>query len=119
LHRAGAGAVRWSAAECLRHLNITADSYFTIWERALGRAREEGRSGEGPFRLDFCGRLMTWMMEPPPKLRLPAPSNFQPVEMSAPERIVPEFMEQQRRIGARYRRGPDSDCVSVQFNGAE
>jgi hypothetical protein len=30
----------WSVAECLAHLNVSADAYFPIWERELEQARK-------------------------------------------------------------------------------
>src|SRR5437763_16470416 len=93
-------AESWSAAECVAHLNITADSYFGIWERAIAEARSAGSKGAEPFGLDFWGRILCWTMEPPPRVRFPAPPKFQPVELGPIERIVPDFLERQRRLGA-------------------
>jgi hypothetical protein len=41
---------RWSVAECLLHLNVTAALYLALVEPAIDRGRAKGLTGSGPYR---------------------------------------------------------------------
>jgi hypothetical protein len=69
----------WSVAECLAHLKISTGAYLPLWQDAFREARAAGQRASGPLRLDLWGRFFVWFLEPPPKLRFPAPQPFQPV----------------------------------------
>jgi hypothetical protein len=69
----------WSVGECLIHLQLTADAYLPIWRKACDEARALALvASRAPFTLDLWGRFFVWFLEPPPKLRFPAPRSFQP-----------------------------------------
>lgn len=88
----------WSIAECLTHLNISVDAYFPIWDRELDRARRGNRIAEGFYRLDFWGRVLIWSLEPPPRFRMKAPKNIQPVKVGPTEEIFPGFLARQCQV---------------------
>jgi hypothetical protein len=89
---------RWSAAECLAHLNLSIDPYFPAWHEAL--ARLDGRSvpPEHRYRLDFWGWALTWTLEPPPRFRFRAPAAFHPVEIEEAAAILTAFLDHQQRL---------------------
>ncbi|MEQ1948499.1 MAG: DinB family protein [Bryobacteraceae bacterium] len=89
---------RWSAAECIEHLTISSEAYFPVLEAALPEARKKGIVSEAPFRLDFIGKLLIWTLEPPAKLRFPAPSGFQPPSDLDASRVLERFLASQRRV---------------------
>ena len=90
---------RWSVAECLEHLSVTTRAYLPIWSRALDEARARGPADTGqPFRTDFKGWLLAWLLEPPVRLRLPAPGGMQPVPVRDGERAWGDFRECQAQI---------------------
>src|SRR6266702_8664499 len=60
----------WSAAECLEHLNLSADPYFPHWVNVIPRASRRLQPDQ-PYRMDFWGRILFWMLEPPPRIRFP------------------------------------------------
>jgi hypothetical protein len=69
----------WSVAECLTHLRMTVEAYMPIWQEACRDAFAAGQCAPAkPFKLDFWGRFLVWFLEPPPKLRFPAPRKFRP-----------------------------------------
>jgi hypothetical protein len=89
----------WSVAECLTHLRISSEAYYPAWRDAIGRARQAGACASGgEYRLDFTGRLLKWVLEPPPKFRFPAPANFQPIEVGVPEEVLPKFLSSQDQV---------------------
>src|SRR5215472_15823161 len=52
---------RWSIAECLQHMTATTHLYLPILRDALADAP----AGEGPYKMDWRGRLLKWILEPP------------------------------------------------------
>jgi hypothetical protein len=96
----------WSVAECLTHLRISSEAYYPAWRDAIGRARQAGARASGAeYRLDFTGRLLKWVLEPPPKFHFPAPANFQPVEVGAVEEVLPKFLSSQEQVLDYIRQG--------------
>ena len=87
---------KWSIAECLVHLNITAETVQKFMARGIEQGKQEKKFGEGPFSIGPKGRLMVWIAEPPPKFRIRAPKNVRPpAAMGDPSQILPVFMKAQ------------------------
>jgi len=87
---------KWSIAECLAHLNLTAETVQKFMARGIEQAKQEKKFGEGPFSIGPKGRLMVWIAEPPPKFRIRAPKNVRPpAAMGDPSQILPVFMKAQ------------------------
>lgn len=87
---------KWSIAECLAHLNMTAATVQKLMARGIEQAKQEKRFGEGPFSMGPKGRLMVWIAEPPPKFRLRAPKNVRPpAAIDDPLQVLPAFMKVQ------------------------
>lgn len=61
------GEGRWSVGECVDHLNASARLYLPVLTDAVERARERGSEGERSWGRTLLGRLVVWLMEPPPK----------------------------------------------------
>src|SRR5262245_24816610 len=74
---------KWSIAECLAHLNITAATVQRLMAKGIERGRRDKILGQPPFPLGPKGRLLIWIAEPPPKFRIRAPKGVAPpVEIS-------------------------------------
>jgi hypothetical protein len=94
MHRPDPG--KWSIAECLAHLNITAETVQKFMTREIEQAKQEKRVGEGPFSIGPKGRLMVWIAEPPPKFRIRAPKNVRPpAAIDDPLQLLPAFLKAQ------------------------
>jgi hypothetical protein len=87
----------WSVVECVEHLNLSADSYFPLWEDAISQARR-GRQADEPYRMDFRGRILFWMLEPPPRMRMPTTRPFVPIHTASPAVVLRKFLYRQDRI---------------------
>jgi hypothetical protein len=94
----------WSAAECLQHLNISADTYLPIWQQIIANAGPRKKEMNAPYRTDFWGRLFSWILEPPPRTRSKTPVPFEPVECKEIGTVLAGFVERQGRIVASLRR---------------
>jgi hypothetical protein len=94
----------WSVAECLQHLNISADSYFPIWQQVIANAGPRKAEMKAPYRTDFWGRLLSWILEPPPRIRSKTPIHMEPTECRDVATVLAGFLERQERIIAALRR---------------
>ncbi len=76
MHPAPGGG--WSVAECLDHVAVTAEKYIPVLRQALEEGRANGATGQGPFQYGFMARTFLWMLEPPVRMRVKAPTGFAP-----------------------------------------
>ncbi len=82
---------RWSAAECVEHLNITNRAYLPRLSEAIRTLRQKNLVSRGGFRLDWNARLLKYWLEPPSRLRLPTGAAFQPVSVQDPAAVLTAF----------------------------
>lgn len=87
----------WSAAECLKHLAISANIYAPVWREAYAAAKQRGTTGAEPYRMDFMGRLLNWTLEPG-RFKFSAPSPFHPVDYGSAEQALADFLASQNLI---------------------
>jgi len=87
----------WSVAECLEHLNVSADSFFAIWPEAIAQAGEWKEAGE-PFKVDCRGRLLAWVLEPPARFKTKTPKWFEPAASAEIGPILDGFVDRQQKI---------------------
>ncbi len=58
------GPLRWSAAECVEHLNLTSKAYLPLLRNAIARARGRGGAPQKHYRRDPLGWFMSMMIGP-------------------------------------------------------
>ena len=108
------GPDRWSIAECLSHLNVTADQYYPAIDRSMRRARERELLGKGPFRHGFLMNRFIAMLEPPPGRSFKAPRNFKPRARNLANEIG-IFFAHQDAIMKRVRQADGLDLARVKL----
>lgn len=89
---------RWSIAENLQHLRQTTQIYLPVVDEAIADARTRYLLGEGPFSPGRFGQLFVWYLEPPPKLKSPAPKNIRPILDGPAIEVLPKFLESQQSM---------------------
>lgn len=94
----------WSAAECLQHLSLSADAYFPIWQQVIAAAGPRKGERNAPYRVDFWGCFLCWILEPPARIRSKTPAPFQPIDCGKVDEVFDRFLERQERILAALRR---------------
>lgn len=103
------GPERWSAAECVEHLNLTSRAYVPLLRRALEQA-PKGAAKPKRYRRDFLGWLFTNMVGPIPgvgKLKFPrvkTTPDFVPKPVGSRVEIVAEFDRLQAELIGLARR---------------
>ncbi|MBI3982371.1 MAG: DinB family protein [Gemmatimonadetes bacterium] len=83
---------RWSAAQCLEHLNITARAMLPGLKHAADVVRSKGLPGSGHTK---HGVLMGWLirgMEPPPKRRYQTGRGFVPPSGLSKTQVLNDFI---------------------------
>ena len=94
----------WSAAECLQHLSLSSDAYFPVWQQVIATAGSRKAEMNAPYQIDFWGRFLCWILEPPARIRSKTPAPFQPINCGKIEEILDQFLERQERIVSALRR---------------
>ncbi len=80
----------WSAAECVDHLSVVAETYARRIRRALDAAPKQPQRGNE--KLTFLGKLFVRIAEPPVRMRLPVPRKLVPTGNSVPrEELVARY----------------------------
>ncbi len=94
----------WSVAGCLQHLNITGDAYFPVWQQVIAAAGPRKTELNAPYRTDFWGRLLSWILEPPARIRSKTPLPFEPGDCNQLAPVLDGFLDRQQRIIAALHR---------------
>ncbi len=94
----------WSAAQCLEHLNLSADSYFPIWQQVIANAGPRKAESNAPYHADFWGRFLSWILEPPARIRSKTVVHLQPTDCNEITTVLAGFLDRQDRIIAALRR---------------
>lgn len=81
---------RWSALECVVHLNLATGAMLPGIRQAVETAQRRS-DDKTPYKIDLAGRLLAWSLEPPVFIKLKAPKLAQPLESSGPEPVLQEF----------------------------
>jgi hypothetical protein len=104
LCNASTGAGSWSVAQCLQHLNLSADAYFPIWQQVIAAAGPRKAELNAPYRTDFWGRFLSWILEPPARIRSRTVAHLEPVACDDVMQNLSGFLERQERILAALHR---------------
>jgi hypothetical protein len=105
---------KWSIAECIAHLNVTAATVQPLIGKAIANGRKENLLGKGPFKLGSRGRLLIWIATPPPKFRMRAPKSVAPpVSIPEPGRLLEEFMKAQDNWGRLWQDAEGLDLARI------
>ena len=104
---------RWSIAECLEHLNVSADLFLGAIDRRLEQGRASGMLSPGPFAYGAFERWWVRNAEPPPRRRFRAPSKLRPPATQLNGDVVRRFLERQDAVGERLRRADGLDLRRI------
>lgn len=83
----------WSIAECLEHLTATTSLYLPILEVSL----KEAPPGAGPYKMDWRGRLLKWILEPPYRSKVKTLPSLEP-KIEDWRKVLPSFLASQQSL---------------------
>lgn len=89
---------RWSAAQCLAHLNVYGDYYLPAIETANEHAQARGSKSVTSFRSGLLGAYFTKLMQPNSKTKMKSPANAIPPEVVDPSTVLAQFIDQQEQL---------------------
>lgn len=98
------GEKKWSAAECVEHLNITNRAYLPRIEEALREVEAKKTVTSVPMVMNFNAKLLRWWLEPPSRLKLPTSVAFQPPAVGSAGEVLQAFQELNARIDEQLNR---------------
>src|SRR4029077_18026934 len=105
----------WSIAECIQHLTVTTQLYLPILDASLHTAPV----GSGPYTMDWRGRLLKWVLEPPYRSKVKTLASLEP-KIEDVRRVLPDFLaSQQQFLEAMERwngRALDKVLITSPFN---
>jgi hypothetical protein len=107
-------AGRWSIAENLVHLNLTTQIFLPSVDRTI-ETSDRNAYVQGPFELGVLGRLFVWYVEPPPKVRAPAPKPITPILEGRAVDALPQFLRSQKAAVDRVDAAEGLDCSKIKF----
>jgi hypothetical protein len=82
------GGARWSIGQCLDHLTKTADLYGAAIADAIAAAPPAAAKAARP---NLLGRAFIWFIEPPVRIKTPAPGTAHPASTCDPASVRLEF----------------------------
>jgi len=106
---------RWSIAECFIHLNLCSEAFIDLIRNGCQDAREKQIFGAGLFKMDKIARFLNWTLKPPARIKVATTKQFEPVEISIPENVLPRFLvlQGELRKGIENANGLDLNKVIV------
>ena len=87
---------RWSVAECIEHLNLTAEAILPPLRTAIAAGQGNPAKPGQKFKRDLMGWLLWKVMPPPARLKAKTPPGFVPTARATREEIVARFEQFQR-----------------------
>ncbi len=105
------GPARWSAAECVEHLNLTSKAYLPLVRDAIARAGEGRGAPKKHYRRDPLGWLMSMMIGPLHRLgklgmpRVKTTPRFTPKPGRSRGEILSDFVRLQAELAALIQSG--------------
>jgi hypothetical protein len=96
----------WSAAECIAHLNLTADRYLPLLRDALDEARRAGGGAPARHRMDFLGWLLWKLIGEGGRMRVKTSAPFVPTADADPATLRAAFVSRNAEL-ARITREAD------------
>ena len=106
---------RWSVVECLDHLN-NGWKLLPKLDRKIAEARTAGLLETGPFHRTWFGRAYIRAVEPPVRLRVPAPRRYRPRINPPPAEVVPLILGLQDEFVLRVRAADGLDVGAIRMS---
>jgi len=75
-----------------------------VWQQVIATAGPRKTEMNAPYAVDFWGRFLCWILEPPARIRSKTPMPFRPVECGRIDYALDGFLKRQERIVAALRR---------------
>jgi hypothetical protein len=107
--------VRWSAGECVAHLNLTAAAFLPRLRDGLAQARALETRAPARYRRDVVGWLLWNVMGPPVRQRVKTPPPFVPAAVESRDELLARFnvLQDEQLAFVREADGLPIDVVKI------
>ena len=111
------GPERWSAGQCIDHLNATARVYLPVLTEAIEGARAQGLVDGRRDGRTLLGRLLAWSQEPPARFRTRTADVLEPDREPEldPDAVMEEFENLHEELIVRINESGDLDRKRVKI----
>lgn len=93
---------KWSANQCLQHLNSYGKFYLPAIEKAIAIAKQKSIKANPVFKSGWLGNYFTNLMQPKAdgtlSKKMQSPKNHQPQNNADSHLVIAEFIEQQEQL---------------------
>lgn len=93
---------KWSAAQCLVHLNGYGRYYIPQLQAALQRGEQKHLAARPVFRSSWLGNYFTGLMKPQEdgalRSTMQAPKGYRPAPEADAQAVIAEFVQQQQQL---------------------
>ncbi len=110
---------KWSAAQCLAHLNSYGNYYLPAIENGIRKAGTRALKNNSTFKASWFGNYFTKMMMPEvngkPAKKISSPKNHQPVKELDSNQVIAEFIDQQEKLLRLIQQSRGVDLRSIKI----
>ena len=93
---------KWSANQCLQHLNSYGDYYLPAIEKSIIAAKQKNQQPASTFTSGWLGNYFIHLMQPKKdgslSKKMKSPKNHQPKNNADSHLVIAEFIEQQEKL---------------------
>lgn len=93
---------KWSANQCLQHLNSYGNYYLPAIKKAISKATSNAGNASSTFTTGWLGNYFTNLMKPKAdgslSKKMKSPKDHQPTNNSESHLVIAEFIDQQERL---------------------
>jgi len=108
---------KWSANQCLQHLNSYGNYYLPAIKKAFEVAKQKNAVANAIFKSGWLGNYFTNLMQPKADGSLPkkmqSPKNHQPQNNTESHFVIAEFIEQQEQLLQLLEQAKEVDLNSI------
>jgi hypothetical protein len=105
----------WSIAQCVDHLAVAGQTYLGPLRQGVEEARRRGWTRREPIEPGWIERKFIYTLEPPPRLRLPAPKKIVPALAEEPAAVWRDFAAVQAEVAALLKESAGLDLNRARF----
>lgn len=110
---------KWSANQCLTHLNQYGRYYLPLMETAIDHAIRAQQKPSVKFTAGWLGHYFTKMMlnnaDGTPVKKMSAPKSYDPVANDNSHEVIAEFIEQQERLLLLLQKAKQVDLATIRI----
>jgi hypothetical protein len=110
-----ASETSWSIAQCVDHLAEAGRVYLGPMRQGVEEARRRGLARREPIEPSWIEKKLIYTLEPPPRLRLPAPKKIVPALAKEPAAVWRDFAAVQAEVTALLKEAADLDLNRARF----